>query len=119
MRRTTATGSRSGFTLVEMLVAVTVLAVGLLGLSATMGVVATSMNASLLETRLATGAQAEMESLLVAAAPRPGSGEREARGLRIGWEVGGTGLREIRVFVRGQLRGAQATDTLATLVCAR
>jgi prepilin-type N-terminal cleavage/methylation domain-containing protein len=115
MRRTDHGSGRSGFTLVELVVALTVLVVGMLGLSATVGVVAARMNASLLETRVTTRAQAELESLLAGGTDPLASGEDRRGGLLVSWRVSGGDLQEIVVVVRGQLAGAEVVDTLVTL----
>jgi prepilin-type N-terminal cleavage/methylation domain-containing protein len=113
MRRTDLGAGQPGFTLVEVVVALTVLAVGILGLSATVGVVAWRMNSSLLETRVTTCAQAELEGLL---AP---PGERRHGNLEVSWRVSGGDLKEVQVVVRGQLAGSEVADTLTTLASLR
>ncbi len=107
---------RLGFTLVEVVVALTVLAVGLLGLSATVGVVASRMSNSILETRVTTCAQAELEGMLARGLDWLASGERQPCDLEISRQVGGGDLKEIVVIVSGQLAGSEFTDTLTTLV---
>jgi hypothetical protein len=93
-----------------------VLAVGILGLSGTVGVVASRMSASLLETRVTARAQAELEGLLARATELPAQGERRQGGLEVSWQVGGGDLKEIRVVVRGRLAGSEVADTVVTLV---
>ncbi len=119
MRFTDPRPGRVGFTLVELVVAVTVLAVGLLGLSATAGVVASRMNAALLETRVTTRAQAALEGLLAGEPDVPSTGEAERGRLETSWLASGAGLREVRVVVEGRLAGSDAADTLVTLACGR
>jgi prepilin-type N-terminal cleavage/methylation domain-containing protein len=106
---------RSGFTLVEVVVALTVLAVGMLGLSATVGVVATRMSSSLLETRVTACAQAELEGVLAHGIDWSASGERRGCSLEVSWRVSGQDLKEIQVIVRGRLAGSEVADTLTTL----
>lgn len=99
--------------------ALTVLAVGILGLSGTVGVVASRMSASLLETRVTACAQAELETLLARGPELPEQGERRHGGLEVSWRAGGGDLKEIRVVVRGRLAGSEVADTVATLVSLR
>jgi prepilin-type N-terminal cleavage/methylation domain-containing protein len=106
---------RLGFTLVEVVVALTVLAVGMLGLSATVGVVASRMSSSLLKTRVTTCAQAELEAMLARGLDWPASGEHRQGDLEVSWRVSNGDLKEIRVVVRGQLAGSDVADTLTTL----
>lgn len=115
MRRRDLGPGRHGFTLVEVIVALTVLAVGLLGFSATVGVVAARMSASLLETRVTTCAQAKLEELLAGGLGGSASEGCRQIGLELGWQVNGQDLKEIRVYVRGQLAGSEIADTLTTL----
>jgi prepilin-type N-terminal cleavage/methylation domain-containing protein len=115
MRRSDRGAGRLGFTLVEVVVALTVLAVGLLGFSAAVGVVAARMSSSLLETRVTMCAQAKLEELL--AGGLAGSASEGCRGtdLEVGWQVSGQDLKEIKVYVRGRLAGSEIADTLTTL----
>jgi prepilin-type N-terminal cleavage/methylation domain-containing protein len=119
MRRTGIGGGRPGFSLVEVVVALTVLAVGILGLSATVGVVARRMNFSLLETWVTTCAQAELEDLLARPIDLAASGERRHGGLEVTWQVSGDDPKEIQVIVRGRLAGSEVADTLTTLASVR
>jgi prepilin-type N-terminal cleavage/methylation domain-containing protein len=119
MRRTGLGDGGSGFSLVEVVVALTVLVVGILGLSATVGVVARRMNFSLLETRVTTCAQAELEDLLARPIEVPASGERRHGSLEVRWQVSGDDPKEIQVVVRGRLAGSEVADTLATLASLR
>ena len=116
MRPAALGAGRLGFTLVEVVVALTVLTVGLLGLSATVGVVASRMNSSLLETRVTACALAQLEGLLAYGAERPGSGGCGYGDLEVSRGVGVQDLQEVRVVVRGRLAGSEVADTLITLV---
>lgn len=106
---------RLGFTLAEVVIALTVFTVGILGLSAAVGVVASRLNASLLQTRVTTSAQARLESLLARRLEAPASDQRRVGETEISWWVGGDDPMEIRVIATGWLAGSQATDSLTTL----
>ncbi|UCC82058.1 MAG: prepilin-type N-terminal cleavage/methylation domain-containing protein [Gemmatimonadota bacterium] len=116
MRGGDRAAGRVGFTLVEVVVALTVLTVGMLGLSATVAVVASRMSSSLLETRVRTCAQAELEGMLAHGLDWPASVERQQCDLEVSWQVSGGDLKEIIVVVGGQLAGSEFADTLSMLV---
>jgi prepilin-type N-terminal cleavage/methylation domain-containing protein len=113
MKRTEGPRAK-GFTLIEVLVALVVLTVGLLGLSATAAMVASEMRASHLRTRVKARAQAELEWLLASGAEGPG--EIREDGVRIVWEVGGASLREISLVVELSTGRGSFADTLVALV---
>jgi len=110
---------RSGFTLVEVLVAVVVLAIGVLGLASTVAVVGWNMRLSYLKTQLRARAQLEMEGLLARGQEAFVSGERRQGGLSINWQVSGDGLRQLLLVTRQQLGPHEVADTLVTLVLAQ
>ncbi len=105
-----------GFTLVEVLVAVLLLVVGLLGLSATLSVVAWRMSVAELETRVRTGAEAEIEALLAAGYDRLAPGISQRAGLAVDWQVDGDDPRRVTLVARGTLGRHERADTLETLV---
>jgi len=106
----------SGFTLVEAMVALVVLAVSVLGLSAAVGVVSSSMKVSYLRTQVSMRAVAEMERLLAAGPERVGAGAIVQTDLHIRWEVSGANPRQILLVARQRLGRWEAADTLVTLV---
>lgn len=113
MIRRPAEGVAAGYTTVELLVALIVLAVGIVGLSATVNVVGTLMTASLLETRLSLNAQAVMETL--AAMPSGlADGQRSWGGAWVTWEVSAGDLRIIRLEAHQAIGAISRADTLVT-----
>jgi prepilin-type N-terminal cleavage/methylation domain-containing protein len=114
----------SGFTVVEVLVAVMVISVGLLALAGSSAAVA-RMLASGRQTTLAVAAGErrleELRSQARAAAPAcpaPGSGTATGSdGIDERWDVvGGSGTALLRVIVSRHTSHGQVTDTLATAV---
>jgi len=119
MNRTVPKSDRRGFTLVEVLVAVVVLAIGILGLASTVAVVGWNMRLSYLETQLRARAQLQMEGLLARGHEAMVSGERRQSGLSISWQVSGDGLKQLLLVTRQQLGPHEVADTLVTLVLAQ
>lgn len=116
MMRENASLRRAGFTLVDVIVAVVVLAVGILGLSATAGVVAAHMRVAQADTELRARAQAEMESLLAGGYRRLASGESRRGGYRVSWEVSGVDPKQVRLVVERRVGREPVADTLVTMV---
>lgn len=116
VRRDRGSGCSSGFTVVDMTVAITVLAVGILGLAAMVGVVGKQMRSSLLDTRIAMLAAREMEGLLSADRDALGSGTRQQGDMRIVWQTRGSWPRELELIVTYDDGMLQRADTLVTLV---
>lgn len=110
---------REGFTLVELIVAIVVLAVGILGLAATVGVTGRNMRVSYLETQLRVRACSEMERLLSTPLPQLVQGQSSQADLQVSWQVTGGNLRQILIVARQRLGELERTDTLAALVGAR
>jgi prepilin-type N-terminal cleavage/methylation domain-containing protein len=110
---------RAGFTVAELLVAMMVLSVGILGLSATAGVVAALMKRSHLETQVMTRAQAEMERLLAGRTDTLAAGDSLRGGPNVAWYVSGEELKEVRLVVQHRVGGIEVADTLVTLVYER
>lgn len=113
MIRRRATGAIAGYTTVELLVALIVVAVGIVGLSATVNVVGRLMTASLLETRLSLSAQAVMETL-VAMPSDLTDGQRRWAGASVSWQVSGDEPRVVRLQARQTVGGLSRADTLVT-----
>lgn len=113
MIRRPAVGVAAGYTTVELLVALIVLAVGIVGLSATVNVVGMLMTASLLETRLSLSAQAVMETL--AAMPSALSDrQRSWGGASVTWEVSPSDFRIIRLEAHQAIGALSRADTLVS-----
>jgi Tfp pilus assembly protein PilV len=109
----------TGFTVVELIVAVLVLAVGILGLTATVGVVGWNMRVSHLQTQVRASARAQMERLLAADRDSLVSGVLQQPGAQISWQVTGVGPRQVWLVARKRIGQHEATDTLVTLVSDR
>jgi prepilin-type N-terminal cleavage/methylation domain-containing protein len=82
---TTATTARDGFSLVELVVALTVLGVGVLGLVAAATTAQRSFAVAAAEERATRAAAVVMDSLLLASAPAAGEGQ--LFGLSVSWET--------------------------------
>ena len=107
---------RSGFTLVEVLVALVVLLVGVLGLSAAVSVIASNLRIARLETRVHALAQAELESALAEGSDRIASGSRSSGELQVTLGVSGADPRLLSLVVAGRAGSDTVTDTLMTLL---
>ena len=105
--------------MVELIVAIVILAVGLVGLSATVGVVSRMATASLMTAQARYAAQARIEALLAMPADRLASGEWGSGDLLVRWQVGGAEPRQIVLAVRHALGAQEMRDTLATLARSR
>jgi prepilin-type N-terminal cleavage/methylation domain-containing protein len=92
---TAATTARDGFSLIELIVALTVLGVGILGLVAAATAAQRSFAVAAAEERATLAAAVVMDSLLRDSAPA--AGERQLFGLTVTWET--TADREIMDIV--------------------
>lgn len=108
--------TQAGYSAVELMVAVVVLAIGVLGLSATASVVSGVMKTSSLDSQLRFTAQAAVERLLLGPSDRLASGERRTGDQVVSWQVSGDSPRRLEVVARDVLGGIEAADTLATIV---
>lgn len=81
------TGSRAGFTLVELLVAMMVFAVGMLGLAATAGSVTRMMGGAKRQTLAATVAQSRLEKIRSSPCASLVSGNETVRGITNTWTI--------------------------------
>ncbi|HVE77923.1 MAG TPA: prepilin-type N-terminal cleavage/methylation domain-containing protein [Gemmatimonadaceae bacterium] len=79
--------SRPGFTLVEMLLAIIVFAVGVLGLAGTSTVIMRQMNAAQQQSQAAVQAQARLDSLAGVSCVMLAAGGAMHRGVRHRWTV--------------------------------
>ena len=82
-----STGSRAGFTLVELLVAMMVFAVGMLALAATAASVTRMMGGAKRQTLAATVAQSRLEKLRSSPCASLVSGTETVRGVTNTWTV--------------------------------
>ena len=86
-----AAGDRAGFTLVELIVAIVILSVGVLGLASTAAVVTRQIGGGAQQSRAAAVAQARFESLrgmsCVDYGGLPFTGTDDAEGFRESWGV--------------------------------
>jgi len=114
MRHAASVGGLDGHTLVELVVALVILAVGLLGLSATIGAISRMTTASLLAAHARFAAQARIEELLALPPDRLDSGKWRQGELALSWEVGSGEPREIVLVVRHALGPREIHDTLTT-----
>lgn len=84
---TAARGTRAGFTLVELLVAMIIFAVGMLGLAATAGSVTRMMGGAKRQTIAAQVAQSRIERLRATPCTTLTSGSETVRGVTNFWTV--------------------------------
>lgn len=109
----------SGFSLVELLVALLVLVVGILAMSAEVHTMARQLRLSYLETRVQAKAQDAIERFLVTPLSAAGAGVSHSEELEVEWEVMGEGLWKVRAVAQGRLGDLEVSDTLGTLVLDR
>lgn len=119
---------RRGFTLVEVLVAVVILAIGMMAMAATTGAITGTLTISRNATQAAQVANLAMDRLRSAASSTaPGctsvgfassAAASTQQGVTLNWVVPASGsLRTVRVIVRYPIgRGRTKTDTLASSV---
>ena len=94
------TGRRAGFTLVELLVALMVFAVGMLGLAATAGSVTRMMGGAKRQTIAAAVAQSRLEKIRSSPCASLVSGSDTVRGIASTWTI------------RAVTRGVSVTETV-------
>lgn len=84
--------SREGFTLVEVMVAIVILSIGVLGLAATAGVVVRQMTGSVHQSVAATVAYSRMERIRTGncVAMKDSSGSATTRNVKERWVIVGT-----------------------------
>ena len=105
-----------GFSLIEVIAALILLAVGILGLSAVVAVTGEQTRLAHIRTELRIIGQERMESLLAGGFDDLSDGEDQQRRYEIDWSVVGDDLKEVTLVVAHSQGEAEAADTLATLV---
>ena len=118
--------NRSGFTIVELLISITVLSVGLLALGGGIGKVTQTLQGSRISTEAVQVATRRMDRLRAASRSTPApctsstfassAAPVTSAGITQWWDVQPSGsIRRVRVMVSYPLsRGKTKTDTLAT-----
>jgi type IV pilus modification protein PilV len=113
--------NRAGFTIVEVLVAVMVLAIGILGLVTTAGLVTRMIGQGQRYTEAATLANERFEILRVQRCPAVGSGSETRGAYTIAWTVADTVAgrgRTMLVTVQSPTtRGTRVDSFTTTKVC--
>jgi prepilin-type N-terminal cleavage/methylation domain-containing protein len=118
--------SVSGLTLVEVMIAIVVVAVGLGGLAGSLGLVTRMVGRGRVQSRAAQLAANRMEQLrLLAASTWPrcaaigfaSGGPLSSRAVTEWWEVSSAGaMRQVRVIVSYPIPGGTHADTLETRI---
>lgn len=106
-----------GFTVVEVLVAVMIVSVGLMGLATTAGVVTRMIGTGHHLTRAASLAAERIEGLRAGGCPAAGRGGETRGSFVVTWEVAeasGGRARDIVVRVTGPTPAGARTDSLLT-----
>ncbi len=106
----------AAFALIDVTVALVILAVGILAGSLVMNGVVQNMRASYEATRMAALAQAEMERVLSIGYERRAPSELDPGTYRISWQVRRTYPVEVRLIVRQGARVNGRADTLVALI---
>jgi prepilin-type N-terminal cleavage/methylation domain-containing protein len=109
---------RSGFTITETLVAVMILAIGLLGLVTTAGVVTRMIGQGQRFTQVSVLANERVEILRAQSCPATGAGSETRGAYVVSWEVtSGPGIRSrsIRVSVTSPAGRGTRVDTVQTV----
>ena len=106
-------GAVTGYTLVELLVATVVLAVGVLGLAATAVAVARLTGAGMRQTVAAAAARSRFELLRSGGCGRVASGSAVTRGVHESWTARsrGVGIFEVTDSVRFVANSARGEET--------
>lgn len=118
--------SRAGLSLIEVMVAIVILAVGILALAAGSGAVTRTLSGArqaTIATQLATLQLDQLRAAAGSTTPRCINGAFASGGpvirqnVTMNWQVTGTIRRDVRVIFTYPLGGgASRTDTLATIV---
>ena len=114
----TPAASRGGFTIVELIVAIMVFSIGVLGLAATTATVARLMGSASRQTIAAAVAQSRIEKLRATSCASLASGSETVRGVTSTWSVvvatRGDSVTETVTFPIG--RGRTRTRVYKTMV---
>ena len=86
-RLNTSKRARHGFTLVELIIAIVILVVGVLGLASTAAVVMKQITASSMQTRAAMTAQSRLERLRSIPCAQMAAGTATSNGVTETWRV--------------------------------
>lgn len=86
-RRITSVRARRGFTLAELIIAIVILVVGVLGLASTAAVVMKQITASSMQTRAAIMAQSRLERLRAMPCANMADGTASSNGITETWRV--------------------------------
>ncbi len=110
--------NRSGMTLVELLVAMMILTIGILGMAAGTGWMIRSVDLTRLDTERAAAIQAGVEEVKATPFATLGSGSRTEGAFQITWSVveQAPNWREVRVIVSGPGRASGSAGTRAAIV---
>ena len=110
-------GAVAGFAVVDAIVAIVLLAVGVLGLAATAAVVGSQMSASNRSAQIRALGESEMERLLAVGYAGLAAGESRRGALRAAWSVReGGGLKQVILIVEHRSGADVVADTFGTLV---
>ena len=82
--------ARAGFTIVELIVAVLILSIGVVGLAGTAAVVTKQMTYAKRETTAATIAERRLEQLQAVSCGNMSSSSATTEGMNVAWTVGST-----------------------------
>lgn len=108
-------GSRAGVSLIEVVVAILVLAVGVLALAGSAAVTLRRMSDTARGTAAASVARSRAESSFSRSCAALGSGNERMPGLRSEWSIaGGAGSADITQRVTYPTRGGDHTDEFLT-----
>jgi len=107
-----------GFSVIEVLVAITIFSIVVLGVAATGAVSARNLNSGQESTSAATAVQSKVDSLtsLGWAALTAQSGSDSVQGHSVNWTVTGTNPRHVVVVVHRQVLSQAFADTIVTYV---
>ena len=118
-RRRSVRASRKGFTIVELVVAIVILTVGLLGLASTAAVVTRQMGGGAQQTLAASLASSRFESMRARTCAGLAGGTQVTRGLTEVWTVATSTASRARVVtdtVKWMARGRQRRVSYTSMI---